>query len=73
MAYGKLKNVGIILWVSWVPFEQKMDEAFELYKKWGVTGLKIDFMNRDDQRMVDFYYTVAKKAEKHMLQGSIFQ
>lgn len=67
MAYGKMKNVGIILWVSWVPFEQKMDEAFELYKKWGVTGLKIDFMNRDDQRMVDFYYTVAKKAEKHKM------
>lgn len=67
MAYGKEKNVGIILWVSWVPFEQKMDEAFALYEKWGVKGLKIDFMNRDDQRMVDFYYNVAKKAEKHKM------
>ncbi|MGL5786008.1 MAG: glycoside hydrolase family 97 protein [Bacteroidales bacterium] len=65
--YADKKNVGIILWVSWVPFEQKMDEAFALYEKWGVKGLKVDFMNRDDQRMVDFYYNVARKAEKHKM------
>lgn len=62
IAYGKAKNVGIILWVSWAPFEEKMDEAFKLYSQWGVKGLKIDFMNRDDQYMVDFYYKVARKA-----------
>lgn len=62
ITYATSKNVGIILWVSWAPFEQKMDEAFALYNKWGVKGLKIDFMNRDDQYMVDFYYKVARKA-----------
>lgn len=62
VAYGKSKNVDVMLWVSWVPFEEKMDEAFKLYRDWGVKGLKIDFMNRDDQRVVDFYYTVARKA-----------
>lgn len=61
-AYAKSKNVGLILWVSWIPFEEKMDEAFALYSKWGIKGLKIDFMNRDDQRMVDFFYTVIHKA-----------
>lgn len=60
--YAKSKNVDIILWVSWIPFEEKMDEAFKLYNEWGIKGLKIDFMNRDDQRMVDFYYTVIHKA-----------
>lgn len=60
--YAESKKVGLILWVSWIPFEEKMDEAFELYSQWGIKGLKIDFMNRDDQRMVDFYYTVARKA-----------
>ncbi|MGM9752572.1 MAG: glycoside hydrolase family 97 protein [Candidatus Cryptobacteroides sp.] len=62
ISYADSKNVGIILWVSWAPFEKQMDEAFELYSKWGVKGLKIDFMNRDDQYMVDFYYRVARKA-----------
>lgn len=66
-AYAEKKNVGIILWVSWVPFEQKMKEAFEQYKKWNIKGLKIDFMNRDDQRMVDFYYTVAKEAAQYKM------
>lgn len=65
--YAKQKNVGIILWVSWVPFEQKMKEAFEQYKKWGIKGLKVDFMNRDDQRMIDFFYTVAKEAQKYKM------
>lgn len=62
ISYAESKNVGIILWVSWAPFDRQMDEAFELYSKWGVKGLKIDFMNRDDQAMVDFYYRVARKA-----------
>lgn len=65
--YGESKNVGIILWVSWIPFEEKMDQAFELYSQWGIKGLKIDFMNRDDQRMVDFYYTVARKSIKYKM------
>lgn len=62
MAYAKSKNVGVILWVAWLPFDNKMDEAFELYSKWGVAGLKVDFMDRDDQTMVDFFYRVARKA-----------
>ena len=62
IAYGNSKSVGLILWVSWAPFEEKMDEAFKLYHQWGVKGLKIDFMNRDDQYMIDFYYKVARKA-----------
>lgn len=62
ISYATKKGVGIILWVTWAPFEDQMDEALALYAKWGVKGLKIDFMNRDDQRVVDFYYEVARKA-----------
>lgn len=67
VAYGKKKNVGLILWVSWAPFREKLDEAFDLFSKWGIKGIKMDFMNRDDQEMVDFYYTVARKAAEHKL------
>ncbi|MDE5713468.1 MAG: glycoside hydrolase family 97 catalytic domain-containing protein, partial [Muribaculaceae bacterium] len=67
VAYGKKKNVDLILWVSWAPFREKIDEAFDKFNEWGVKGIKMDFMNRDDQEMVDFYYEVAQKAADHKM------
>lgn len=67
VAYGKKKNVDLILWVSWAPFREKIDEAFDKFNEWGVKGIKMDFMNRDDQEMVDFYYEVAQKAAEHKM------
>jgi Glycoside hydrolase 97. len=55
VAYGKQKNVGIILWVVWKSFDNQFDAAFEQYSKWGIKGLKIDFMQRDDQPVMNFY------------------
>jgi alpha-glucosidase len=66
--YGAKKNVGVILWVVWKTLWDKMDEAMDLYQKWGVKGLKIDFMQRDDQKVMNFYIETARKAaEHHML------
>jgi alpha-glucosidase len=66
--YGQSKNVGIILWVVWKSLWDKMDEALAQYEKWGVKGVKVDFMQRDDQKVVNFYYEAARKAaEHHML------
>lgn len=67
VAYGKKKNVDLILWVSWAPFREKIDEAFDKFSQWGIKGIKMDFMNRDDQEMVDFYYEVAHKAAAHKM------
>ena len=64
--YGKDKNVGIILWLSWVAVEQNFD-LFKTYEEWGIKGIKIDFMDRSDQWMVNFYERVAKEAAKHHL------
>jgi alpha-glucosidase len=44
-----------------------MDEAFALYESWGISGVKIDFMARDDQEMVNWYHKVVKKAAAHKL------
>ena len=63
--YGKQKNVGIILWVIWKSFDEKLDEALKLYSKWGVKGLKIDFMQRDDQAVVNYYWKAARKAAEY--------
>ncbi len=65
--YGKLKNVGVWLWGGWLPLDQKMDEALSTYSKMGIKGFKIDFMDRDDQKMVQFYYRMAKKAAEYYL------
>lgn len=65
--YGKKKNVGIILWVTWSSLDQKLEEALAVYEKWGVKGLKIDFMQRDDQWMVSYYERIADACAKHKL------
>lgn len=64
--YGKEKNVGIVLWLTWLAVENNF-ELFETFEKWGVKGIKIDFMNRSDQWMVNYYERVAKEAAKHHL------
>jgi len=65
--YAESKHVGIILWVIWKSFWDKMDEATIQYEKWGVKGVKVDFMQRDDQKVVNFYREAAKKAAEHHL------
>jgi len=65
--YGESKNVGVILWVVWKTFWDKIDEAVALYEKWGVKGVKVDFMQRDDQKVVNFYYEAARKTAEHHL------
>ncbi|MBR5563935.1 MAG: glycoside hydrolase family 97 protein [Bacteroidales bacterium] len=65
--YGKEKNVGLILWVSWLAVDKNFDTIFETYRDWGVAGMKIDFMNRSDQYMMNFYERTARKAAENKL------
>ncbi|HEX8429020.1 glycoside hydrolase family 97 protein [Hymenobacter sp.] len=67
LAYGKQKNVGIILWANWRSINEKMDAAYAQYAKLGVKGFKIDFLDRDDQKMVVSSYTLAQKAADYKL------
>ena len=64
--YGKEKNVGIVLWLTWLTVENNFD-LFKTFNEWGVKGLKIDFMDRSDQWMVNYYERVAREAAKHHL------
>jgi alpha-glucosidase len=59
--------VGIILWVVWKTFYDRIDEALAQYEQWGVKGIKVDFMQRDDQWMINFYHEVAEKAAQHKM------
>jgi alpha-glucosidase len=67
-AYARQKNVGIILWMVWKTLDDQFDAAFAEFEKWGVKGLKIDFMQRNDQKLIDFYFRTCREAAKrHML------
>ena len=69
LAYARKKNVRIWLWLYSTDANRNnaFEEAFALYQKWGVAGVKIDFMDRDDQEMVNWYRKVIKKAAEHQL------
>ncbi len=63
--YAETKNVGVMLWAKWINVDKQLDSSFELMKSWGVKGVKIDFMDRNDAKMVNFYERVAKKAYEY--------
>jgi len=66
-AHARARNVGIFLWTHWYNVDRQADQAFPLYVQWGAAGVKVDFMNRDDQEMVRWYHATLKKAAAHRL------
>lgn len=65
--YAKEKNVRLILWCVWHTLDRQMEDAFELFEKWGIAGVKVDFIDRDDQVAVNFYEKTLKSAADHKL------
>lgn len=67
-AYAKSKGIDVMVWVIWNTLRDQWQEAFDQFERWGIKGIKTDFMNRDDQLMVEFYEALAAKAaEKKMV------
>lgn len=68
VAYGGEKKVDLILWVTWKALEDNLVGALDQFAQWGIKGIKVDFMQRDDQWMVQYYHRVAQAAaDRHML------
>lgn len=67
VAYGRQKHVGIILWCVWKTLDDQFEPAFNQFEKWGVRGIKVDFMQRDDQKLINFYHKVCREAAKRQL------
>lgn len=65
--YGKSKNVGIILWVLWKPLISDLENILKTYAGWGAAGVKVDFMQRADQQMVNYYEEIARVAFENQL------
>jgi alpha-glucosidase len=66
--YAKAKGVRLMLWLQWAQLDARMDEALDRYAAWGIAGIKVDFMDRNDAAMVDFYHRLLKAAaQRHLL------
>ena len=65
VAYAAERNVGIVLWAGYWAFDKDMEKICEHYAKMGIKGWKVDFMDRDDQVVVDFYTRAAATAAKY--------
>ena len=66
-AYAKQKNVGVILWVIWKSLADQMQPALDQYAKWGVKGIKVDFMQRNDQLLMNFYHQLSAECAKRKM------
>jgi alpha-glucosidase len=69
LQFAKDRNVRLLLWLHSgdAARNDAYKKAFPLYEKWGIAGVKIDFMDRDDQDMVNWYESVTREAAAHHL------
>jgi alpha-glucosidase len=65
--YARERGVGIRLWVHWKPLSERLEEAFARYESWGIQGLMVDFLDRDDQEMIEFTERMLASAARHKL------
>lgn len=65
--HAEEKGVGVMLWAKWPNVLRQMEDAFGLFEEWGVKGVKVDFMDRNDAKMVRFFEDVARCAARHRL------
>jgi len=65
--YARQKNVGIILWVVWKTLDDQLIPALDQYAKWGIKGIKVDFMQRSDQLVMNFYERVSRECAKRKM------
>jgi len=66
-AYAKQKKVGIVLWVVWKTLDDQLIPALDQFQKWGVKGIKVDFMQRSDQILIDYYHRVSRECAKRKM------
>ncbi len=67
VAYAEQKNVGIILWVVWKTLDDQLMPALDEFEKWGVKGIKVDFMQRSDQILINYYHRISRECAKRKM------
>lgn len=69
--YAGEKGVKLRLWMNWLAALKHMKHAFPLYEKWGIEGIMIDFVERDDQEAVNQVRELVRLAARHRLTVTI--
>jgi alpha-glucosidase len=64
---ARSRGVDVVLWTSSLALARQMKAALDRFREWGVAGIMVDFMDRDDQPMVSFYARAAEEAGKRRL------
>jgi alpha-glucosidase len=67
VTYGRQRDVGLILWINWELLDRNMEAILASVERLGAKGIKVDFMNRDDQEMIGFYHRLAAATARHHL------
>ena len=65
--YARSRGVDIHVWLNWAALYKDIDNVFTKFNEWGVKGMMVDFMDRDDQEMIEIQETILRKAAKHQL------
>lgn len=65
VVYAREKHVGLWLWLYWTSADAQMEPALTLYEQLGIRGIKVDFIDREDQYAVDFYHRLLSSAARH--------
>lgn len=66
-AYARSQNIRLSMWTLAHTLDRQLEPALEQFKKWGVDFIMTDFMDRDDQQMVDFYHRIAEACARHQI------
>jgi alpha-glucosidase len=67
VAYATECNVGLVLWAGYYAFDKDVEDICKHYSEMGIKGFNVDFMDRDDQVVVDFHHRVAKITAKYKM------
>ncbi len=67
MSYAKSQGIGVSMWTLALTLDKQLEPALAQFSKWGVDFIMTDFINRDDQKAVQFYYKVAEACARHKL------
>ena len=65
--YANQKKVGLVLWVVWLSLDRQLEPAMKMFEDLGIKGIKVDFMDRDDQKIVNYYWKIAAEAARRNL------
>jgi len=67
VAYANKNNIRLMLWTLCSTLDKQLDSALKQFNKWGIASIMTDFMDRDDQKMVNFYHRIAKACAENKI------